>query len=90
MAEDNEAEGVGSRKSADGSQALRIASAGIRSMRNLSNFSLAIGVDILRGQVGEKESRAVLGSIRETRRNVQVGQQIGENKEVLDLQAASA
>ena len=59
-------------------------------MRNLSNFSLAIGVDILRGQVGEKESRAVLGSIRETRRNVQVGQQIGENKEVLDLQAASA
>ena len=78
----------GQRETYEGSQALRVASAGIRTMRHLGNFSLAIGVDVLRGQIGSREATSVLGAVRETRRNIQVGQSIGENKQVLDHAAS--
>ncbi len=52
-------------------------------MRGVANLSLAILSDIVHSQMGVKESNSCLSAIRETRRSVQVGQQIGENKEVL-------
>ncbi len=68
----------------DGSAAERVASRGIHTMRHLANFALATGIDVLRGKMGERCSRQILGSIRETRRTIQVGQQIGETKKVID------
>ena len=57
-------------------------------MRHLGNFSLAVGLDVLYGQLGAKETNSILGAVRETRRNIQVGQSIGENKHVLDHAAS--
>lgn len=53
-------------------------------MRNLGNFALGVGVDILRGAVGSRDGQTVLASVREARRTVEAGQKIGANKQVLD------
>jgi hypothetical protein len=53
-------------------------------MRHLANFALGVGLDVLHGMIGTREAGAVLGSVRETRRTVQAGIQIGENRPVLD------
>ena len=59
-------------------------------MRDVANFALGVGVDILRGYIGSRDGHAVLSSVRETRRAVEVGQRIGERKDVLDAPGAKA
>ena len=59
-------------------------------MRDVGNFALGVGVDILRGQVGSRDGSAILGSVREARRSVETGQKIGQHKEVLDAPGATS
>jgi hypothetical protein len=53
-------------------------------MRGLANLSLGITLDLLTGHLAGKSATPILSGIRETRRTVQAGQQIGERREVLD------
>lgn len=55
----------------------------------MGNFALGVGVDILRGNVGSRDGGAILASVREARRSVEVGQKIGQNKDVLDAPGGS-
>lgn len=75
----------GQQEAVGGGKALAVAQGGLRSMRDLANFSIAHSIDTLRGQVGVREANTSLRAIGETRKLIVDGQRVGYNKEVLDL-----
>lgn len=87
MAQNDEVGRNGEQKAPRGSRALRVASKGLGSMRDLANFSIAHSIDILQGNIGVKDAHASLRGIGETRRLIVDGQRMGCNKEVIDIEA---
>ena len=67
-----------------GSAALEVASGGLRTMRNLANFTIAHSLDVLRNRIGVREANASLRGISETRKLIVDGQRVGYEKDVLD------
>lgn len=60
-------------------------SRGVKSLRHLANTAGAIIQDTVFGLMGTREASVALSGVREVRRTVQVGQQIGENRQVVDI-----
>ena len=75
---------TGKPATAQGSNALRVASRGLSSMRDLANFTIAHSIDVLQGQIGVREGNTSLRAISETRKVIVDGQKVGYTKSVID------
>ena len=87
MGENCPASGNGNGSAGAGTQAAGFAPGGIRTMRDLANLNLRVGLGVLSGHVGYREATTATGSFREGRRDVIEGQKIGYEKVVFDCGA---
>lgn len=90
MGENSAVARVGHDAAGGSHQAEGIAPRRIRTMRDLANLNLSVGLSVLSGQVGTREASTATGSFREVRRTVIEGQRIGYEKTVLDHGAEPA
>ena len=84
MAENRTTARAGHEQTGPGEAPQGLASSRIRSMRDLANLNLRVGLGVLGGRIGTREATCATGSFREVRRTVVEGQRIGYEKQVLD------
>jgi len=75
---------AGGAETVGGSLALGVASRGLRTVRDLANFTIAHSLDTLKNRVGVREANTSLRAISETRKLIVDGQRVGYEKDVID------
>ena len=90
MAQDDTAVRDGRAETTGGSAALRVASRGLRTMRDMANFTIAHSLDILRGRLGVREANTSLRGVSETRKLIVDGQRVGYEKGMIDAPGVTA
>lgn len=70
------------------SKAIEVASRGIRTPRDITNFALAHSIDVLQETVGAKQANASLRGITVGLRAVEIGQRVGQHHEVAGVSSA--
>ena len=86
MSQDHAGSRNGQSPTVGGSRALGVASGGLRTMRDLANFTIAHSLDVLQERTGVREANTSLRSIGETRKLIVDGQKVGYLKPVLDME----
>lgn len=71
------------------SKALEVASRGIRTPRDITNFSIAHSIDVLQETVGAKQANASLRGVTVGLRAVEIGQRVGQYHEVAGVSSES-
>ncbi len=72
------------------SKALEVASRGIRTPRDITNFAIAHSIDVLQETVGAKQANASLRGVTVGLRAVEIGQRVGQHHEVAGVSSAQA
>lgn len=67
------------------SKALEIASKGIRTPRDITNFAFGHSIDVLQERVGAKAANASLRGVTVGLRAIEIGQRVGQHHEVADV-----
>lgn len=71
------------------SKALEVASRGIRTPRDITNFAIAHSIDVLQETVGAKQANASLRGVTVGLRAVEIGQRVGQHHEVAGVRSES-
>lgn len=71
------------------SKAVEVASRGIRTPRDITNFSIAHSLDVLQDRIGPRAANASLRGVTTALRSIEIGQRVGQHHEVADVSEAS-
>ncbi len=69
------------------SKALEVASRGIRTPRDITNFAIAHSIDVLQERIGPKAANASLRGVTVGLRAVEIGHRVGQHHEVASIAA---
>jgi hypothetical protein len=67
------------------SKALEVASGGIRTVQDITNFAIGHSLDALHGAHGSKELNTSLRGVNTGLRSIEIGQRVGAQKEVCNI-----
>lgn len=69
------------------SKAIEVASGGLRTPRDITNFALAHSIDVLQETVGAKQANASLRGVTVGLRAIEIGQRVGQHHDVAGVRS---
>lgn len=67
------------------SKAIEVASRGVRTPRDITNFAIAHSLDVLQDRIGPRAANASLRGVTTALRSIEIGQRVGQHHDVADI-----